>query len=98
MKKIIAVTLGVLCCALVFANGTDDPAKTASSVGVLNPNGSQLVKVLYKSPRYGKVKVSILNERHELLFSETMKKTDGFMRPYNFVGMVEGVYLIEIED
>jgi hypothetical protein len=98
MKKIIVLTLSVLCSALVFANGTDDPSKVASSVVVLNSNGSNLVKVFYKSPQLGNVKISILNEQQELIFSETLRKMDGFMRPYNFDALPEGTYMIQIED
>lgn len=98
MKKIIVCILSVLCCTLVFANGTDDPSKAGSSVVVLNSNGSNMVKVFYKAPRLGNVKISILNDQHELIFSETLRKMDGFMRPYNFDALPEGAYTIQIED
>ena len=97
MKKIIVLTLGVLCSTLVFANGTVDAAVT-SSVVVLNSNGSNMVKVFYKAPRMGKVKISILNEKRELIFSETWRKMGGFMRPYNFDGLPDGAYTFQIED
>ena len=81
MKKIIVLTLSVLCCTLVFANGTDDPSTMVSSVALLNSKGSNIVKVLYKAPYVGKVRISIINERHEMIFSETLRKVNGFMRP-----------------
>ena len=98
MKKIIVLTLSVLCCTLVFANGTDDPSKMTSSVALLNLKGSNIVKVLYKAPRLGKVKISIINERDERIFRETIRGMDGFIRPYNFDGLPDGAYTIEIED
>jgi hypothetical protein len=98
MKKIIVLTVSVLFCTLVFANGTDDPSVGSSSVVVLNANGSNLFKVFYKANRFGKVKVSILDQDQQVVFSETLRKINGFMRPYNFDGLQEGVYTILIED
>ena len=98
MKKIIVLTLNVLCCTLVFANGTDDPSTMISSVALLNSKGSNIVKVLYKAPRVGKVRISIIDERHEMIFSETLRKVNGFMRPYNFDGLPDGAYTIQIDD
>ena len=85
-------------CTLVFARGTDGPIKGSSSVAVTNVAGSTLYKVYYKSDRPGKVKVSIIDEKGDNVFAETMKKMDGFMRPYNFDGLPEGQYTIKVED
>jgi hypothetical protein len=98
MKKIIVLAGSVLFSTLVFANGTDKPSTSESSVAVLNSSGSNLFKVFYKAPHSNKVKVSILNEKNEVLFSETLRKMDGFVRPYNFDGLPEGDYVIQIED
>ena len=84
--------------SLVFANGTDDPSTMISSVALLNSKGSNIVKVLYKAPRVGKVRISIIDERHEMIFSETLRKVNGFMRPYNFDGLPDGAYTIQIDD
>jgi hypothetical protein len=98
MKKIIVLTMSVLFCTLVFANGTDDPSSGSSSVVVLNATGSNLFKVFYKASRYGNVKVSIVDQNQQVVFSETLRKINGFMRPYNFDGLPEGAYTIQIED
>ena len=98
MKKFIVLAVSVLFCTLVFANGTDDPSSGSSSVTVLNPNGSNLFKVIYKASRFGNVKVSILNEKQDVVFSETIRKINGFLRPYNFDGLPDGTYIIQVED
>jgi hypothetical protein len=98
MKKIIVLTMSVLFSTLVFANDTDGPSTGNSSVAVSNANGSKLVKVFYKAQQFGNVKVSIVNDQHEVVFTEKVKKTDGFMRPYNFEGLKEGEYTVKIED
>ena len=98
MKKFIALSVSVLFCTLVFANGTDDPSSGSSSVVVVNANGSNLFKVFYKANRFGNVKVSILNQNQDIVFSETLRKINGFMRPYNFDGLPKGTYTIQVED
>ena len=98
MKKILALSASVLMCTLVFARGTDGPIKGSSSVAVTNVTGSTLYKVYYKSDRPGKVKVSIINEKGNTIFDETLKKVNGFLRPYNFDGLPEGKYTIKVED
>jgi hypothetical protein len=98
MKKIIAIALSVLCSTLVFAKRTEGPAKTGSSVAVLSNAHSNLVKVVYRAPMSGKVKITIRNEKNELIFSETIKQRDGFMRPYNFGDLAQGSYTVQVED
>ncbi len=98
MKKINLLLTGVLFCTLVSARGTDESTNAASSVAITNASGSTLFKLYYKSIKQGSVKVSISNENGEAVFTETMKKVDGFMRPYNFENLPEGQYTIQVED
>lgn len=96
MKKIMVVAVGVLFSTLVFANGTVESGQ-ASSVGVMK-SGSNLIKVFYKSVKSNDVKLSIYNENFDVVYTETLKKTEGFMRPYNFANLPEGRYTIQIVD
>jgi hypothetical protein len=98
MKKILALCASVLMCTLVFAHGIDGPVKGSSSVAVTNAAGSKLYKVYYKADRSGRVKVSIIGEKGNTIFEETMRKVDGFLRPYNFDGLPEGQYTLKVED
>lgn len=94
MKKISLLFVGVLFCTLVFATGTDEPT---SSVVVTNSSGSSLFKLYYTAYMAGDVKVSIFNHAGKLVFTEKLKRTDGFIRPYNFEGLAAGDYAIHIE-
>jgi len=97
MKKISLLFVGVLFCTLVFANGTDEPGPS-SSVAVTNSTGSSLFKLYYSAYMAADVTVSIYHPSGKLLLKEKMKKTDGFIRPYNFERLGEGDYTIEVED
>lgn len=97
MKKILTLTL-VLASTVMFANGVDDnPAASASGAAVIK-NGESTFRVIYKSEKENDVKVSILNDKNEVVFYEKLNNTDGFSRPYNFESLNEGDYTIAIED
>jgi hypothetical protein len=83
----------------MFANGADDknPAAGASGAAVIR-NGESTFRVIYKSEQENDVKVSILNDKNQLVYSEQVNNTDGFSRPYNFASLNEGDYTIAIED
>jgi flagellar hook assembly protein FlgD len=76
-----------------FATTPDEPA---SGISVLRKG--ETFKLLYKGARYNDVKIYILNEDDEVIFSETIKSTDGFIRPYNFSKLPEGNYSFELVD
>jgi hypothetical protein len=98
MKKILTLSF-VLLSTVMFANGTDDknPSASASGAAVIN-NGEGTFRVIYKSEKENDVRVSILNDRNEVVYSEKVNNTDGFSRPYNFTSLSEGDYTIAIED
>ncbi len=90
--------MAVLCCTtLAFANGTEEPT-AVSSVAVTRAKGSKLFKLFYKSNRTGNVAVTIANQEGKTVFQETLRQTDGFIRPYNFSELGYGWYTIAIED
>jgi len=76
---------------IVFANANE------SSVSVVAESAS-VFKVVYKSAAAGRVQVSIRNSKNEVVFSETFNKMNRFTRPYNFKGLPEGEYSIEVTD
>src|SRR6266581_2345699 len=99
MKKLNVILVGVLFCTQVFAGGTIDPnATTASSSAVVKSNSSKIIKVYYKSETTGRVDVSIANSAGQHLFSESIFKTNGFIRPYNLESLPEGEYTVTVSD
>jgi hypothetical protein len=82
----------------VSAKGVDKPAPESSAVVVVNSNGSSLFKLYYKSGKPQKVKISLIDEKGNSIYSEMLKTKKGFVRPYNLDGVNEGHYAIRVED
>jgi len=95
MKKILSlVVVALVAVGYAHANGTSPK----SPVGMSVVKSGDLVKLFYRGEKTGKVKVSIYNDKGQKVFVETMRKTEHFMRPYNFSSLPEGDYTIEIAD
>jgi hypothetical protein len=95
MKKFLAIT-GVLIGTVAFAGGTDEP-KAGSGVAVIK-NGETSYRLIYKGDKESDVNVTIYDASNKLVFSDKVKHTDGFTRPYNFSNLKEGDYTIAVED
>jgi len=93
MKATSFMAALVLVSTFAFANGPGAPR-----VVVVNQKNSGTFKVIYAGAQAGNVKMTIFNKRGEVVYKETTKNTDGFMRPVNFTGMQPGEYTIEIAD
>jgi hypothetical protein len=98
MKKILSISAIVLFSTVMFAGGTELSPKSASGIAVVKGSVNGLFKVYYKAAGAANVKVSILNDKDREVFSETLRKVDGFTRPYFFGNLPEGSYTIRIED
>ena len=94
MKKSLSFLVVLLTVAsMTYANSGDNPS---TNMAVLK-NGTS-VKLLYKGAEQNDVKILIFNENDRVVFSEKIKNTDGFVRPYNFSKLPEGNYRIQIID
>jgi hypothetical protein len=94
MKKSISIlTLLLIAGSITFVNAFDDPRSTS---GVLKQGST--VKVLYKASELSDVKIFILNEHDQIVFTEKIKNTDGFSRPYNLSNLPQGNYKIKLLD
>jgi len=69
-----------------------------SSMTVVAGENANIFKVIYKSAASTRVKVSIRNNKNEVVFSESFYKMNRFSRPYNFQNLPEGEYTIEVKD
>lgn len=96
MKKILSVfVVLMIVSSVVFARRIDNPG-SAPHVAVMK-NGTTF-KLYYKGSQQADVKVSIRDANNNELFSEVLKKVEGFVRPYNFSHLPEGQYSIHIID
>ena len=94
MKKTLSIlaALTIFSTAL-FANNIDNP-NAATGMAIMK-NGTT-VKLFYKGTKQADVKVSKYNAANTLVYSDTIKNVDGFVRPYNFTNLEEGEYSIEL--
>lgn len=93
MNKPLSLLAILLISGISFANAFDNPKTT---MAVLK-NGSTF-RLLYKGATQSDVKVLILNDENQVVYTEKIKNTAGFARPYNFSNLPEGLYSIQIRD
>lgn len=92
-KSLSSLALLLILISATFANASDNPS---SSMAVLKRGST--IKLLYKGIEQNDVKVLIVNDENQVVFSEKIKSTTGFVRPYNFSKLPEGNYSIELID
>jgi hypothetical protein len=93
MKKLALVFGMFLVAGVVLAKENPAPVER---VGVMQ-FGTTL-KVFYKGVESNDVKVSIYDESNRLIYKETIRKVDGFIRPYNLSQLSKGNYTVEVID
>ncbi len=96
MKTKSIYLVAVLLLSGVATFGNDEPKK--AGVAVLHGKGTEVFKVIYQNETTSKVKVNIYNAKSELVYSESMGNTDGFILPLNFSKMSFGEYTVELTD
>ena len=94
MKKILALVIVAI--AVGQANATHVDPKTPVGISVLK--SGNICKLFYRAEQRGDVHVSIYDENGNTVFSEVIRKTDNFMRPYNFSTLPHGTYTIALSD
>ena len=95
--KSLLIAALVVVSASVAAFGKEEPANN-KGLAVVPVKGAEVFKVIYKGETAGKVKLNVYNTQSELVFTETITGTDGFIRPLNFTGLTPGEYTIELID
>jgi len=88
---------GVLVSTVVFAGRRAEAPRGASGMAVVK-SATASYKLIYKAELASDIKVEILDANNELVFSETIKHSNGFARPYNFASLAEGEYTIRIDN
>lgn len=97
MKKTLSVLVVLMVVSsVVFARRMDNPGTSSSSAAVVKTGNT--FKLYYKGSEQDDVKVSIHDASGRIVFSETIKDIEGFVRPYNFAHLPEGDYSIKVTD
>lgn len=91
--KLFLAALIVLVGTSAFASGPGSPRLVV--IGQKNPG---IFKVIYESGITSNVKMTILDKNEAVVFAETTKNVEGFIRSVNFTRMEPGEYTIEIAD
>lgn len=71
-------------------NAAEDPQVKVVQTG-------ELVKVIFVNSEVSDVRISMMDEQGERIFSERIKNQESFIRPYNLSNLEEGIYQIEIQ-
>ena len=93
-KSVLLIAVCLMTFTAVFASNTTDAPESGFSI---LKNGS-IVHLLYKSSTPSNVRVTIIDEKNNLVYTEVLKRMDGFNRPYNMNTLPPGKYTFEVED
>ncbi|HWA33047.1 MAG TPA: hypothetical protein VG737_02905 [Cyclobacteriaceae bacterium] len=98
MKKIYFI-LALAAITSVSLSGEAYPKspKTLAGIAVIRSSATSY-KLIYKSELQSDVKVEIYDSRNQVVFSEVIKMSDGFARPYNFGSLNDGKYTIRVDN
>lgn len=91
-RQIVITAMMVLASVLSYAVDSKD-----SQLVVVNPKTSNVFKVIYKSAGQNTVSLKVYNKQGELVFSDNVYSSNGFIRPLNFEGMESGEYKVELK-
>lgn len=93
-KTLLILSMLLVASSGVMARRLENPAKVGLSV----LKQGNTVKLFYKAAAVSDVNVRIYDTKGNLQFKETIRKVDGFVRPYDFGGLPKGDYIIEVTD
>lgn len=96
MKNILTIA-GLVLSTSLFAAGPVENPSLKSEMAIIRKDDNT-IKLFYKSSVFTNVKISIRNEANKVVFEETLRNTEGFVRPYNLEKLTQGQYTLEIVD
>ena len=88
--------ISVLLISFVLFTGAANA--TSTSLFVKSSSKSEVFTIHYKTTEKSTVRLSILNDKNQLVFTETFFNSASFVRPYNFSELAEGEYTIVLAD
>lgn len=97
MKKTLSIfVMLTMVSSVVLAGGIDNP-KASSKVAIMKKDADH-IQLYYKSTKATTIEVAIYDGANKLKFSETIRKSEGFTRPYDLSKMKKGEYTIVVND
>lgn len=88
----------VMVAALALVSSVAFASAPYSKFAVVAAKESSVFKVIYEGAEAGNVSLTIYNADGSVVYSETLKGVEKFIRPVNFGGMIAGDYKVEISD
>jgi len=92
-KSVLLAVMMMSASLVALANEPGNPR-----VRVVNQKESGIYRLIYAGGKSGDVKLNILDNAGKVLFQETIKDTEGFIRSLNFKGATPGEYTVKIEN
>lgn len=97
MKKIFLIfVMLTIVSSVVFAGGIDNP-KASSKMAIMQKDADH-IQLFYKNSKQATVEVSIFDAENKLRFTEVIRRSSGFIRPYNLSSMEKGEYTVVVKD
>jgi len=96
MKTKSIYLVAFLLMSAVATFGNDEPKN--AGVAVIAVKGADVFKVVYKTEAANDVKVKLYNANSEVILSQVISNTEGFILPLNFTNLAAGEYKIELTD
>ncbi|UII33842.1 hypothetical protein LVD17_08445 [Fulvivirga ulvae] len=95
-RNAILATLFTVISLAVNATDGEKGSNTAAPKVEVSTEESNVYRVLFMGKGDAKTIINIWNAENRLVFTETIKKVNAFVRPYNFSQMPDGVYTLEV--
>jgi hypothetical protein len=95
-KRVLLMVICMISSFSMFALGNPDAPLAASGISLVTKGST--VSLFYKAKETGKVRITILDKYSNEIYSEVLRKTKSFSRPYNLSQLPKGEYIIKVQD
>lgn len=92
-KSVLLAVMMMGASLVALANEPGNPR-----VRIVNQKESGIYRLIYAGSQSENVKLNILNNEGQILFNETIKSKEGFIRSLNFTRVEPGEYTVTIEN
>jgi hypothetical protein len=97
MKKTFSIfVMLTIVSSVALAGGIDNP-KASSKIAIMQKDADH-IQLFYKNTKEATIEVSIYDAENKLLFTEIIRKSEGFIRPYDLSSMKGAEYTVVVSD